>query len=194
MKKINQFMRTTLADKVLVSVMLSVVVGLAGCQQEGPAEKTGKKIDRAVDKGEQKIEAAKESMDRQADEVSEYIDESAEDSKQALDKAAEDIEQAKEDARKQLESAQQSVKDKAQATGDYIDDSVITLNVKAALINDPQLKASQIEVTTVKGIVRLSGTVDSQQNVDRALEIAVNQKNVKSVQSDLLVKTVPSVE
>lgn len=205
MKKINQFMRTTLADKVLVPVMLSAVVGLAGCQQEGTAEKAGQKIDRAVEKGEQKIEqstidatqkieAAKESLDQQADEASEYIDESAEDSRQALDKAGEDIEQAKEDARKQLESAQQSVEDKAQATGEFLDDSVITLKVKTALVNDPLLKASQIEVTTVNGVVKLSGTVDSQQVVDRALELAASQQNVQSVQSSLIVTETPSVE
>jgi len=34
------------------------------------------------------------------------------------------------------------------------------MNVKEAILNDPLLKASQIEVTVVNGVVKLSGTVE----------------------------------
>jgi hyperosmotically inducible protein len=62
------------------------------------------------------------------------------------------------------------------------------MNVKGAILNDPLLKVFQIKVTTVNGIVQLSGTVDSQQSADRAVQIAGNQKDVKSVQNDLVVE------
>jgi hyperosmotically inducible protein len=67
---------------------------------------------------------------------------------------------------------------------------VITVSVKAAILNDPLLKVSQIKVTTKDGIVQLSGALDSQENIDRAVEVAKTQKNVKSVQNDLTL-TVP---
>lgn len=206
MKTINEYKRMTLADQVLIPAFLAVVLGLSGCQQEeGSAEKAGQKIDRAYEKGEQKIEqsridatqkleAAKESLDQQADRTTQYIEESTEASKEALEKAGDEIEQTTEAAGQELERAKEAAIDRAQTAGEYIDDSVISLKVKAALVNDPMLQASQIEVTTVNGIVKLSGTVGSQQDVDRALEIAVNQQNVKSVQSDLIVKTAPSAE
>ena len=63
------------------------------------------------------------------------------------------------------------------------------MNVKAAILNDSILKMSpsQISVTTVNGVVKLSGTVDSEISIGRAMEVASGQKNVKSVQTDLTV-------
>jgi hyperosmotically inducible protein len=61
------------------------------------------------------------------------------------------------------------------------------MNVKEAILNDPFLKASQIEVTVVNGVVKLRGTVDSEQSIGRAMEVANSQKNVKSVETDLTV-------
>lgn len=200
MKMTNEYMQDLSVNKVLVMACLSAVLGLAGCEQEGTAEQAGKKIDRAAEKAEQKIEqsaekadqkieAAKESLGQQADKAGEVIDQSTEASKEALEKAADKMDQATENAEKGLEGAKESVTDKAQTAGEYIDDSVITINVKTALLNDPFLKSSQIEVTTVNGVVKLSGTVDSEQNIGKALEVASSQQNVKSVQNDLIVKT-----
>ena len=45
--------------------------------------------------------------------------------------------------------------------GRVVDDSVITGKVKAALVADPTTKAHQISVETFKGVVQLSGFVDS---------------------------------
>jgi hyperosmotically inducible protein len=44
--------------------------------------------------------------------------------------------------------------------------------MKAEILSDPPLKESQISVATTNGVVKLSGTVDSQQSIDRAMEIA----------------------
>ena len=75
-----------------------------------------------------------------------------------------------------------------ESTGEYIDDSVITGKVKAAIFNDPSLKVLQINVETFKGEVQLSGSVDSAQNVRRAGEVARGVPGVKSVKNDLIVK------
>ena len=83
------------------------------------------------------------------------------------------------------EQAGQKLDKAGESIGQYIDDSVITVKVKAAIINDPLLKASEIKVTTENGTVWLSGTLDSQEKINRAIEVAKNQENVQSVQNDL---------
>ena len=51
---------------------------------------------------------------------------------------------------------------KQEGTGEYVDDSVITTKVKAAILNEPSLKSAEINVETFKGVVQLSGFVSSQ--------------------------------
>lgn len=75
-----------------------------------------------------------------------------------------------------------------ESAGEYVDDSVITSKVKAALIADPVTKARQIEVETLKGTVQLSGFVSTAQEKDKAGEIARSVKGVVDVQNKLIVK------
>jgi osmotically-inducible protein OsmY len=77
---------------------------------------------------------------------------------------------------------------KTESTGEYIDDSVITAKVKAAIFNEPTLKLSEINVETFKGAVQLSGFVSSQADIARAMEIAQTIKGVKSVKNSLSIK------
>jgi osmotically-inducible protein OsmY len=77
---------------------------------------------------------------------------------------------------------------KQSGTGEYIDDSVITTKVKSELAADDFLKSFEISVETYKGIVQLSGFVDSQKAIDKAGEIANGVKGVKSVKNNLNVK------
>lgn len=70
-----------------------------------------------------------------------------------------------------------------------MDDAAITAEVKAKIANDLMLKVFQISVTTTNGGVRLSGIVDSQQSIDRALEITRNVKNVQSTEHGPIVKS-----
>jgi len=77
---------------------------------------------------------------------------------------------------------------KQSSTGEYVDDTVITTKVKAAILDEPALKVLQINVKTFKGEVQLSGFVDSQASVSKAGEIARNVNGVKSVKNDLIVK------
>ena len=74
---------------------------------------------------------------------------------------------------------------KQEGTGEYIDDSVITTKVKAAIFNEPTLKSSEINVETFKGVVQLSGFVNSQADINKATEIARSVKGVTSVKNDM---------
>ncbi|GLI40129.1 BON domain-containing protein [Geobacter hydrogenophilus] len=77
---------------------------------------------------------------------------------------------------------------KQQSTGQYIDDSVITTKVKAAILEEPTLKTLQISVKTYNGTVQLSGFVDSAQSVKKAGEVAGSVEGVNAVKNDLTVK------
>ncbi|MFH1059047.1 MAG: BON domain-containing protein [Pseudomonadota bacterium] len=76
----------------------------------------------------------------------------------------------------------------SESTGGYVDDSVITAKVKAAIFDEATLKTLQITVVTFKGEVQLSGFVDTAQNVRKAGEVARSVKGVMSVRNDLTVK------
>lgn len=113
-----------------------------------------------------------------------------------IENAEQKMEQMSEDAGKKISDARKSIADKAETSSQYLDDSAITLNVKAAILDDPLLKVSEIKVTTLNSTVQLSGTVDSKQIIDRATEVAAGQKDVKSVQNNLTLKiiSIPELE
>ncbi|MFA6164595.1 MAG: BON domain-containing protein [Methylobacter sp.] len=75
-----------------------------------------------------------------------------------------------------------------EGTGEYVDDSVITAKVKAALLNEPNLSSGSVNVETFKGVVQLSGFVHDQADINRAVEIARGVKGVKSVKNDMRLK------
>ncbi len=75
-----------------------------------------------------------------------------------------------------------------EGTGEYIDNSVITAKVKTAIFNEPTLKSLEINVETFKGVVQLSGFVNSQADIDKAVEIVRQVKGVKSVKNDMQLK------
>ena len=77
---------------------------------------------------------------------------------------------------------------KQEGAGEYIDNSVITTKIKSLLGADDFLKSFDISVETYKGVVQLSGFVDSQQAVDKAGEIARSVQGVKSVKNNLIVQ------
>lgn len=77
---------------------------------------------------------------------------------------------------------------KHESTGQYLDDTVITSKVKAEIFNEATLKTMQINVTTYKGAVQLSGFVDSAQSVSTAGEVAGRVEGVVTVSNGLVVK------
>jgi len=74
------------------------------------------------------------------------------------------------------------------STGEYLDDSVITMKVKAAIIADEELKATEINVETFKGQVQLSGFVRDPAHISRAIDVARQVEGVKGVVNSLVVK------
>ena len=75
-----------------------------------------------------------------------------------------------------------------EGTGEYVDDTVITSKVKAAIFNEPTLKSAEINVETFKGIVQLSGFVSSEAAENKAIEVARTVGGVKSVKNDMRLK------
>ncbi len=75
-----------------------------------------------------------------------------------------------------------------ESTGEYVDDSVITTKVKSLLAADDFLKSFKIGVETYKGVVQLSGFVNTQKAVDKAIQITRSVKGVTSIKNDLVVK------
>ena len=72
-----------------------------------------------------------------------------------------------------------------ESTGEYLDDTAITAKVKAAIFNEPTLKSAEINVETFKGVVQLSGFVNSTHDINRAVEVTRRVTGVKSVRNDM---------
>jgi hypothetical protein len=75
-----------------------------------------------------------------------------------------------------------------EGTGEYVDDTVITTKVKAAIFDEPSLKVFQINVETFKGVVQLSGFVKSQADINKAGEVARRVGGVTSVRNDVRLR------
>jgi osmotically-inducible protein OsmY len=75
-----------------------------------------------------------------------------------------------------------------EGTGEYVDDSVITTKVKAAIFKEPGLKVSEVQVETFKGVVQLSGFVSSRADIKGAVRVASAVNGVKSVTNDMQLK------
>ena len=76
---------------------------------------------------------------------------------------------------------------KQEGTGEYVDDTVITSKVKAAIFDDPSLKSAEINVETFKGVVQLSGFVNSREDITPSsfeccqCRISVSSKTAKTL-------------
>jgi osmotically-inducible protein OsmY len=75
-----------------------------------------------------------------------------------------------------------------ESTGEIFDDTVITSKVKASILGDSKLKLLQISVETYKGVVQLSGFVNSSAAATRAVDLTRRVRGVKQVNNSLIVK------
>ena len=73
-------------------------------------------------------------------------------------------------------------------TGTYVDDSVITAKVKAALLKEPRLKSMDVSVETYRGEVLLSGFVRDDTQRDKAKKVATGISGVTSVKDAMIVR------
>jgi len=73
--------------------------------------------------------------------------------------------------------------------GTFIKDSAITTKIKTKLAAENPASMATIRVDTDKdGVVWISGTAKTQQDVDKAVSIAKNTEGVKSVKNDVKVQ------
>jgi len=74
------------------------------------------------------------------------------------------------------------------ATANVVEDSVITAAVKANLILEKDIPATNINVTTKERVVTLKGELDTNLQANKALEIAASTDNVEDIANELKVK------
>jgi len=68
-----------------------------------------------------------------------------------------------------------------ESTGEFLDDAAITTQVKSSLVADPLLSASAISVATTQGVVHLTGTVKSEQERHRAIQLVQGVAGVREI-------------
>lgn len=154
-------------NTVLLSLFLAA--GLLACEKPGAAESAGKTIDQQTEK---LADAAKAPGPAES--------------------AGKTLDQKTDEAGKKIEKVTNEVVDSLNKEGDKagvaMDDAGITTKIKAAILAEPGLKSLQISVKTVKGVVTLSGSVDTQAKSDMAQGLADAVAGVNSVKNDLVVK------
>jgi hypothetical protein len=108
------------------------------------------------------------------------------------ERAGKNIDQAADNAGKHIGYATDKVTvtmaEQSNKAGVVIDDAEITTKIKAAIFAEPGLKTLQISVDTVKGVVTLSGSVDSLSASDRAKALAGAVLGVNEVKNQLVIK------
>jgi len=72
--------------------------------------------------------------------------------------------------------------------GEVVDDGMISNKLKVKYLKDKEIKGFQINVDTWRGVVSLQGRVNTQEQINRSIEIAEQQKGVREVKSYLLLK------
>jgi osmotically-inducible protein OsmY len=97
------------------------------------------------------------------------------------------------DISNELERTGRVIRQKAQEAGQAISnataDARVTAAIKARLLRDPDVSVWNISVNTTDGIVTLSGTVSSADNVGKAMLLALETDGVRQVISTLQVKS-----
>ena len=75
-----------------------------------------------------------------------------------------------------------------ESPAEYTSDAALTARVKTALISEPGVKSTQINVETARGVVSLSGFVDSQDMASKAVNAAQRVSCVREVKNDMRVR------
>jgi hypothetical protein len=85
--------------------------------------------------------------------------------------------------------AAEGAKVAGQQAATQVSDSIITTRVKTALFRDAYTSGFEINVNTYRGVVQLSGFVDSADQKRRASELAERIDGVRKVKNDLILTT-----
>jgi hyperosmotically inducible protein len=89
--------------------------------------------------------------------------------------------------KERMDQAGSAIREKAAEAGKAVDDASLTAKVKSALIAEPNLKSMTINVDSMAGVVTLKGTTDSQENRQKAAQIASTVEGVRDVKNELVV-------
>ena len=81
-----------------------------------------------------------------------------------------------------------AVTDRQSSVGQYVDDATISTRVKSRMAADPAVSAARIEVETLNGTVQLAGFAKSQEEKDKAAQIARSVPDVKDVRNNIIVR------
>ena len=76
-----------------------------------------------------------------------------------------------------------------ESASSYADDATITANIKAKMVESKSVDAGAVSVETLNGEVSLSGFAESQDEKDRAGQIAQSVSGVRAVHNDLVVRS-----
>ena len=75
-----------------------------------------------------------------------------------------------------------------ETVGAYVDDATITTQVKARLLEDPNVAGTSISVETLNGVVMLSGFAKNATEKATAESIARKVNGVKSVRNEIAIR------
>jgi len=79
--------------------------------------------------------------------------------------------------------------DSRRSAGEFTDDAALTAKVKSAIATDAGARtASAVNVETYRGVVQLTGFVDSEDQAVRAVSAAKKVQGVRSVKNDIRLK------
>jgi hyperosmotically inducible periplasmic protein len=81
-----------------------------------------------------------------------------------------------------------ALKDGKATVGNTVDDGIVTAKVKSALLADPAIKSFDIAIATRKGEVQLSGYVENQGQIDRAIDVARGVEGVQNINNEMSIK------
>jgi osmotically-inducible protein OsmY len=142
------------------------------------AHEAAEKTKDAASTVAQKTENA---MDRAGDRTRDTTATAAHKTDRAMDRAGDDTRQA-------AATTADKTHDAAAKTRIAASDTAITTKVKAGLVKEPNLDSLGIHVETEKGVVMLSGFVNSKEEADKAVKVAKGVDGVASVKSAIKVK------
>jgi len=155
--------------KVLFALLLGVVIGAAVVwfyntnQGKSTMRSTGEQIESATKSARDTIQDKLKVLDLRPEQVGE-------------------------DLARTGQVVRRKAREAGQAIADATADARVTAAIKAKLLADRELSALSISVNTTEGIVTLSGTVSSPENISKAMLLAMETESVREVVSTLQVK------
>jgi hyperosmotically inducible protein len=171
------------------------------------ANRTGNAAERGVDKTKDVastvVEKTKEVARTAVEKTKQVASSIANKTENAADRAGDASRDAANKTGNAMERAGDRTRDTAATAADKTDratdraagktaaaasDTAITTKVKAGIFAEPDLKSMAIHVETEKGVVMLSGFVDSKAEAAKAVRVAKGIQGVTSVKSAIKVK------